>query len=144
MEATQRLDERLNGWLLFFGALLILNPIRIAFVLVTVSIPAYTLIPVWFSTFEMLMNLLFLLYAIVVPFYFFHRKKAAPVMVIALFLFNMFFVAINGTITQWIPEQARHGAGEFRMREFVAGGILFLIATVYLMTSQRVKTTFVK
>ncbi len=144
MEATQTLHDRIGGALMFVGLLLILNPIRIAFVFMTVSLPASVLIPSWFANLEFIITGLFFVYSVIVPFYFFQKKKLAPVMVIILFLFNLIFIAVNGTATQWIPDQLRHGAGEFRMREFLAGAIWFLVWTSYFMTSDRVKSTFVR
>jgi hypothetical protein len=144
MEPTQSVHERIGGVLIFIALLLVLNPIRIAFVFATVSVPASSLIPSWFANLEVIATGVFFLYSVIVPVYFFQKRKIAPILVIILFLFNMFFVAVNGTITQWIPDDLRHGAGEFRMREFVAGAIWFLLWTTYFMTSKRVKSTFIR
>lgn len=144
MESNQPTYDRIGGVLILVAIMLILNPIRILYVILTVSFPAYESVPASIGPFEIFLNVTFLLYALVVPIYFFQRRKIAPILVIILFLFNMFFVAVNGTITQWMPSEVAGAAPKFRIGEFTIGAIWFLLWTVYFMISKRAKGTFVR
>jgi hypothetical protein len=144
MESNQPTYERIGGVLILVAIMLILNPIRILYVILSVSFPAYESVPPSLGPFEIILNVTYLLYALVVPVYFFQRRKAAPILVIILFLFNMFFVAVNGTITQWLPSEVAGAAPKFRLGEFAIGAVWFLLWTVYFMISKRAKGTFVR
>ncbi len=144
MESNQPTYDRIGGVLILVAIMLIVNPIRILYVIITVSFPAYESVPASIGPFEIFLNVTFLLYALVVPVYFFQRRKIAPILVIVLFLFNMFFVAVNGTITQWMPSEVAGAAPKFRIGEFAFGAVWFLLWTVYFMVSKRAKGTFVR
>ncbi|MBL7959661.1 DUF2569 domain-containing protein [bacterium] len=144
MESNQTPYDRIGGVLILVAIMLILNPIRILYVILSVSFPAYQSIPESIALFEVVLNVVFLLYSLVVPVYFFQRRKSAPMLIIALFLFNMFFVAVNGTITQWLPSEIAGAAPKFRIGEFTIGAVWFLLWTVYFMISKRAKGTFIR
>lgn len=144
MESSQNPYDRIGGVLILVAIMLILNPIRILYVILSVSFPAYDSLPASVGPFEIILNVTFLLYALVVPIYFFQRRKIAPVLVIILFLFNIFFVAVNGTITQWMPLDVAGAAPKFRIGEFSVGAVWFLLWTIYLLISKRAKGTFVR
>jgi hypothetical protein len=145
MEVNQTAYDRIGGLLWLLAAILVLNPVRILYVIFTVSVPSYSTAPTGgLAAFEMAVSLVFLLYSLIVPYYFFTRRRKGPAMIIVLFLVNIVFVATNGTMTEWIPPAERHGAGQFRMVEFVAGSVWFLLWTLYLIGSKRVKGTFVR
>ncbi|MBL7993770.1 DUF2569 domain-containing protein [bacterium] len=144
MESNQTSYDRIGGVLVLVAIMLILNPIRILYVILSVSFPAFENIPAAIGPFEVVLNTVFLLYSLVVPVYFFQRRKSAPMLIIILFLFNMFFVAVNGTITQWLPSEIAGVAPKLRVGEFAIGAVWFLLWTVYFMISKRAKGTFVR
>jgi hypothetical protein len=144
MESSQTPYDRIGGVLILVAIMLILNPIRILYVILSVSFPAYQSLPASVGPFEIILNVTFLLYSLLVPVYFFQRRKTAPVLVIILFLFNMFFVGVNGTVTQWLPSDIAGAAPKFRVGEFTVGALWFLIWTIYFMISKRAKSTFVR
>lgn len=144
MESNPTPYDRIGGVLILVAIMLIFNPIRILYVIISVSFPAYESVPASMGPFEIILNVTFLLYSLVVPVYFFQRRKTAPILVIILFLLNMFFVAVNGTITQWLPAEIAGAAPKFRVGEFAVGALWFLLWTVYFMISKRAKGTFVR
>lgn len=144
MESNPSPYEKIGGVLILVAIMLVLNPIRILYVLITVSFPAYESVPSSIGPFEIILNVAFLLYALAVPVYFFQRRKIAPILVIVLFLFNMFFVAVNGTITQWLPSEIAGSAPKFRVGEFAIGALWFLLWAIYFMVSKRSKATFIR
>ena len=144
MDSNPSPYEKIGGVLILVAIMLVLNPIRILYVIISVSFPAYESVPASIGPFEIILNVTFLLYALVVPVYFFQRRKIAPILVIILFLFNMFFVAVNGTITQWLPLDVAGAAPKFRVGEFAIGAVWFLLWTIYFMVSKRAKGTFVR
>ena len=144
MESNQTSYDRIGGVLILIAIMLILNPIRILYVIIKVSLPAYESVPSSLGSFEIILTVAFLLFSLAAPVYFFQRRKIAPILVSILFLFNMFFVAVNGTIAQWMPAEIAGSAPKFRVGEFTVGALWFLLWTVYFMVSKRSKATFTR
>lgn len=143
MNQENRYDH-ISGWLWILAILLIINPLRVLYVMTTVSIPAQAEIAgSSIGPFGMIVNIVFLLLSVFVLYFFFKMKKITPALLITLFLFNMIFVAVNGTMTEWLPANMMHGADLFRVREFVIGAIALIVVSGYLLMSKRVKATFV-
>lgn len=137
--------QKIGGILHLLAFILIINPLRILYVIFNVAMPATEAAPYLVAgQFDMAANLTYLIYAVVVLYYFFRRHHWTPGLVIVLFLLNIVFVAMNGTMAQWIPLQEQHGAETWRVVEFVAASGWFLVWTLYLIGSKRVKGTFVR
>ena len=149
MQALQETDSPkfsyVGGILFLLTVLLLFNPLRILYVTESVTLPAASRMESsGEAAFIILVNVAFLLYAFVVPVYFFLRKKAAPAMIIILFLINIAFVAVNGLITEWLPVAAQHTTSVFRTGEMALSAVFFLLWTLYLTSSERVHETFVR
>lgn len=137
--------RKIGGLLHILAIILILNPLRILYVIFNVALPSYESAPsMAISQWDMPANLAFLAYSCLVVYYFFRCHRWAPAMIIVLFLLNIAFVALNGTISQWIPLREQHGAQTWRVVEFVAAAAWFLVWTLYLIGSKRVQGTFVR
>ena len=143
MEHTIKYPHRIGGWLWLLGLFLILNPIRILIALKQVSLPAAdALASNYLAYAEVAVTLFYLIYAIMVPVYFFRMDRRTPIMTMILLLVNLIFVGLVGTSAQWLNPNANHNASSIRLAEFVVGAMMFIIWTLYLVKSERVKDTF--
>jgi len=131
--------------LLVLAALLLFNPLRILYVIESITQPAYMRMENHGeAVFIMAFTIAFLVYSFVVPVYFFLHKKAAPVMIIILFLINIAFVAMSGLTTEWLPSTIQHTTNVLRTGEMALSAILFLVWTLYLTSSEHIRDTFVR
>lgn len=143
MEHTIKYPHRIGGWLWLLGLFLLLNPIRILIALKQVSLPAANVLASNYLAYaEVTVTLCYLVYAIMVPIYFFRMDRRTPIMIMMLLLVNLVFVGLVGTSAQWLSSDTNHNASSVRLAEFVIGAMMFIVWTLYLMKSERVKDTF--
>ncbi len=143
-EAQAQTTDRIGGVLFLLAAFLLLNPLRILYVTESVAATAWVNATGSETSYIIAFDIGFILFSIIVPVMFFLRKKGTPFLVATLFLANIAFVAMNGTIAQNLPAAARHTTDGFRMWEMVLSAVLFVAWTAYLLFSRRVRETFVR
>jgi len=136
--------DRIGGALFFLAAFLLLNPFRVLYVTESVAAHAFAGTGSSEAAYVLAFNIAFVMYSLLVPALFFLRKKLTPLLVAVLFLANIIFVAINGTVAQQLPDATRHVTDIFRMWEMILSALLFTGWTPYLLFSKRVRGTFVR
>lgn len=136
--------DRIGGILFLLAAFLLLNPLRVLYVTESVAAHAFSGTQSGEVSVVLAYNIAYILFSILVPILFFLRRKITPFLVAVLFLANMAFVALNGTVSQDLPDATRRTTDMFRMWEMGLSAILFVAWTAYLTFSKRVRGTFVR
>ncbi len=148
----------IGGWLILLGIGLIISPIKVGItmfrdlwpafsngawsVLTTPGSHAYH--PLWapLLIFEVVGNLGTIVLCLVTLWYFLHKDRVTPQLVIALLVINLIIVGGDFFLSNLIPavaQQSKTGA----VKELARSAIGAAIWIPYCLLSQRVKATFV-
>lgn len=148
--------QKIGGWLILFGIGIVVNPFRL---LLTIGklIPIFfngswtilttpgtaTYHPLWAPSIiiELLGNIAFLLFSIVVAVLFFQKRSTLPKVIIAFLLLNLAFVVVDFLLANSIPVIASQG-NQGPLGEIARSIIACLIWVPYFQISKRVKRTF--
>ncbi len=136
--------ERIGGILFLLAAFLLLNPLRVLYVTESVAAHVFSGTHTGEASVVLAYDIAFILFSILVPILFFLRKRIVPFLIAVIFLANMAFVALNGTVAQDLPDATRRTTDMFRMWEMGLSAVLFTAWTAYLSFSKRVRGTFVR
>lgn len=150
--------KKIGGWLILVAIGLVLTPLRFLVVVVNDLLPvfsgetwsilttpgteAYHPFSATLLIFELIGNIAFVVFAIVVAIFFFKRRKIVPKLMIAFLFSNLAFVVIDYFVADSIPFIASQNDPE-SLRELIRVLIGCLIWVPYFLVSKRVKGTFV-
>lgn len=158
VENTLTQYKKIGGWLILVAIGLVLTPLRFLVVVVKDLLPVFSgetwsilttpgteayhpfLAPL--LIFELIGNIAFVVFAIVVAIFFFKRQKIVPKLMIAFLFSNLAFVVIDYFVADSIPFIASQNDPE-SLRELIRVLIGCLIWVPYFLVSKRVKGTFV-
>jgi hypothetical protein len=144
--------------LILIGIGLVLNPLRILIsvgkdLLPTLSRNTWLLLttpgtqvyhPLWapLLIFELVGNVVFVVFSIIAAVYFFRKRRLFPKMMIALLIANLAFVVVDYLLSNSIPFIRAQSDPE-SARDLSRAIIACLIWVPYFVVSKRVKATFV-
>ena len=147
----------IGGWLILVTFGLIVTPLRLDASIFTTFIPIFTgeswrmlttpgqeaYHPLWapLLIFELLGNATFCVWAIVLFWPYFKRKRAFPRLFITFCVANLVFVLVDLFVVGRIP--AAGAIDPESLREVIKSGISCLIWVPYFIVSKRVAATFV-
>jgi hypothetical protein len=136
--------DRIGGILFLLAAFLLLNPLRVLYVTESVAAHVFSGTHTGEASVVLAYDIAYILFSIFVPILFFLRKRVVSFLIAVIFLANMAFVALNGTVAQDLPDATRRTTDMFRMWEMGLSAVLFAAWTAYLSFSKRVRKTFVR
>lgn len=142
--SDSRTYDRIGGILFLLAAFLLLNPLRVLYVTESVAAHVFSGTHTGEASVVLAYDIAFILFAILVPILFFLRKRIVPFLVAVVFLANMAFVALNGTVAENLPDATRRTTDMFRMWEMGLSAVWFAAWTAYLTFSKRVRGTFTR
>ena len=150
----------LGGWLILVAIGLFISPIRLAVTMMNDLLPIFQLEGYWdFLTtpesevyhrlwgplivFEIIGNAFFIICSIILIFLFFTKSHRFPTLMIVFIASNFLFVISDFFLADLIPAVASEDDGEF-VKEVFKTITSAMIWIPYLLSSKRVKNTFVK
>lgn len=149
----------IGGWLVLPLLGLLLTPLRIAYtlyndmwpvfsegyweVLTTPTSEAYHRFWATLIIFEVIGNLVLILFTLAALWFFLRKSRHAPLMMIIWLVFNLAFVAADFFLAELIPTLAEQSDPE-SVKELIRAVIGAAIWIPYFLVSKRVKATFVK
>lgn len=142
--SDSRTYDRIGGILFLLAAFLLLNPLRVLYVTESVAAHVFSGTHTGEASVVLAYDIAFILFAILVPILFFLRKRIVPFLIAVVFLANMAFVALNGTVAENLPDATRRTTDMFRMWEMGLSAVWFAAWTAYLTFSKRVRGTFTR
>jgi Protein of unknown function (DUF2569) len=147
----------IGGWLILVTLGLALTPLRLGVSIVTEGIPfftgetwkalttpgreAYHPLRAPLLIFELLGNAAFCIWAVVLFWPLFKRKRAFPRLIIISLVANFTFVLVDLLVASRIPSVGT--IGPETMRELIGSGVTCVIWVPYFIMSKRVAGTFV-
>ena len=150
--------QNIGGWLILVGIGIVLSPLRLLLFIgrdllpvflsetwTTLTTPGTQIYhPFWgpLLIFELLGNVFFLVFSLVLVIFFFQKRKALPTMIITFYLLNLFFVVSDHFLANLIPLIANQ-SDQGSLLEIFRSAIASLIWVPYFLFSKRVKGTFV-
>jgi hypothetical protein len=151
--------ERIGGWLILLGIGLVISPFKVGATMIKDLLPVFAngswgilttpgshaYHPLWapLIIFEVVGNIGTIVLCLITSWFFFHKSRIAPQLVIAFLLINLVLIGGDFLLSNLIPAVARHSnAGTIRdlTRSFIAAAIW----VPYCLRSKRVKATFVR
>jgi hypothetical protein len=149
--------QKIGGWLILVGIGIVVNPIRLLLpigklipilfegkwkILTTPGTTAYH--PMWAPSiiFELVGNIAFLVFSIVLAILFFQKRSVLPKVITTFLLLSLAFVVVDFLLANSIPVVASQG-NQGPLGEIVRSIIVCLIWVPYFQISKRVKGTFV-
>lgn len=142
----------IGGWLVLVAIGLIVSPIRLAYSIIadylpTINSSEWTTLnfPAFKNLFygELVVNSLFILFAVVLLVLFFTEDRRFPKCIIAFYIANVTFVIVDFAIASYHPLIRLAANPEGGIMEVVRSVIAAAIWIPYFLVSQRVKNTFV-
>ena len=158
IETTEQPYSRLGGWLIVLAIGVVIAPIRLLIVILKDNLPAFSphvwpalttpgaaaYHPLWAPLLlsELVLNLLFGLFSVILAVFFFKRRKIFKPLMILFLAFNFVLVTADYFMTGLIPavasQQDATSVKEILRTFLAAAGWI-----PYLFISKRVKGTFV-
>jgi hypothetical protein len=152
--------EKIGGWLILVGFGVITSPIRLAKA-ISENLPAYETAtwdalttpgteayhPMWerLLVFEMLGNISFFIFSLVIAIYFFKKKSQLPRLLIVFMVANLLFMIADYSLGASIPYLKNDASFVSEARqETIKMAMGCLIWIPYFLISKRVKGTFVR
>jgi len=151
--------DKIGGWLFLVAIGMVLTPIRLSTFILKDVLPAFnketwTIITtpgseVYHPLFgplmigELITNVLFLIFSIVVAVLFFQRKKIVPKLTIILYITYFVFLVVDYFVTDLVPFVAAQDDSDTE-RQIIQTFFTCAIWVPYFIVSKRVKGTFVK
>jgi hypothetical protein len=150
--------EKIGGWLILLGIAIAVTPFQMVLGIIE-NLPAYepetwsaitspgtdAYHPYWKATliYEMVGNIIFLIFSLLVAIAFIRRRKFFPKWMIVFLLAHTIFLTIDYFTLDLIPALANQTEMVVEMRNGVLQQVLgCVIWTAYLLVSKRVKGTF--
>jgi len=157
-ETPDAQSEKIRGWLILPAIGLIVTPLRGLFFLGKNFLPIFTTKawsalttpgteayhPLWAPVliFELVGNIALIVFSVIVAVFFFQKRRIVPKIVIALFLANLIFVAVDYPFSRLIPAVASQKDME-SMKELARALLACVVWVPYFLVAKRVKATFV-
>jgi len=141
--------QGIGGWLILVVIGLIITPIRLLISIFSDIVPA--LHSPWAASsvgitfliyFELVINLLFAVVAILLLILMFNRYRFFPILMVIFYLSNFVFVLLDFILAYQIPLIRENKLDEGSARELMRSLIAVIIWVPYFLTSKRVKNTF--
>ena len=159
-ETNVRDLNAIGGWLIFLGIGRILSPIVILQTIFLTYLPIFTngsleklsqtgnaaYSMLWKPTmmFELGVNIILLIFAVILLFSFFGRKKWFPKIFICLSMITIIFAIIDAVLITQIQSSLSLGLNINPVTQIISPVVIGAIWIPYLIISNRVKNTFVK
>jgi hypothetical protein len=151
--------ERIGGWLILLAIALVISPFKVGVTMIRDLLPAFTngswdilttpgshaYHPLWapLLIFEVVGNLGTIFMCLVTLWFFFHKARIAPQLIIAFLLINLALIGGDLLLSSLIPSVAQH-SNTGGIRELSRSFIGAAIWIPYCLRSKRVKATFVR
>lgn len=159
LDRANRRYEKIGGWLYLVAVGVVLNPVRLSVLVGRDLLPAFSsqtwsvlttpgtavYHPLWAPLLigELVGNLVFIVFALVVAVTFFQKRRAFPGLISVFLMANMIFVAGDYFVANMIPFVK--GQGDVgATRELIRSVIACAIWVPYFRVSKRVQGTFVR
>jgi len=154
----QKGHKSIGGWLILPAIGLILSPLNILSALFLdvkllfsqrwnlLTNPSSSLYSYWWKplvTYEILGNLLFLIYVVITTIFFFKQKRAAPRLVIIIIPLGFVFLYVDHLIGGQVPLIAASNVHSWMSIMLIGRYIALHLWIPYFLLSKRVKETFV-
>ncbi len=159
VESTPAAYDKIGGWLILVAIGLILTPLRLGFALFKDILPVFSAEtwqvlttpgteayhPSWapLLIFELVGNIIFIIFPIVIAIFFFQKRKVVPKLIIAFLLSNLAFVGSDYFLANTIPFVASQD-DPASLKELARTLVGSLIWVPYFLVSKRAKATFIK
>ncbi len=160
-QAEEPKYPKIGGWLILTAIALVVNPLLLLYQIIktipTLSGETWAMLttpgttvyhPMWapLTIFELLVNVAFLFFLIVLAVFFFQKRRVFPKLFIAFLLLDLAYLVIDylagSAVVNSIPALAGQGTQGVGMT-IIRNGIYSLIWIPYFLVSKRVKGTFV-
>jgi len=151
--------EKIGGWLIVVAFGLVVTPVRLLFFVIHDIVPvfsgeAWSILttpgteayhPLWapLLIFELVTNIAFSVFAIILSVFFFQRRMCAPRWMIVYLLSNAAFVGTDYFVGNMIPAITSQKDVE-SMTELARTAVAACIWVPYFLVSKRVKGTFLR
>ncbi len=156
--SVEKKYDKIGGLLILVAIGMVLAPIRILLMTVKNLFPAFSkqiwsllttpgaraYHPLWKPLLigELVGNILFLGFSVLIAVFFFQRRRSVPKLAVTFLLANLLFVVIDYYAVGLIPVAATADVGT--KQEIIRTLIVCLIWVPYWLVSKRVKGTFVR
>jgi len=149
MENTAEKYDKIGGWLWLPAIGLALTPFLMAYTLsgLFANYTGFFVVPGdnafnLFMLFELVGNLLYFTFTIILLVLFFKRKENVPRLMLIWYVFYFVFSGLDTFIGTWFYEKYSLEIEEDFYREFIKATVWLLVWGTYFMKSERVKGTF--